>query len=321
MKTIDISKWTRDEWVKNRSEYIGGSDAAGIINKSRYDTPATIAAKKLGIIVVEDNEFMERGRILEKHIIKQFEKENEIRVETPQEMYIHDNGRDGANLDGKIPSEKVIIEVKVIGRHRKKLITNDQVIDEHYYQGQHYLHVTGYDRVIFVYAVYEEIQVHEDETTWFDFKELYLRESPRNEEIIKLMLKEYARFWTIFKSGKPTEQIINSLIVGHEAEKELLPDSLEDAVIELPDDIIENYITLSEQIKQLEENKVNLATKIKAMMEGNKKAVTSTRKVSWVVFDKETVSVKKLAIDHPDLVEKYKYSQHVDSGLRCSNRS
>ena len=69
MKTVCTENMTRDEWIKFRKNYIGGSDAAAIIGLNPFVTPYSLWAEKTGRLPErEDNEAMRQGRDLEQYV-------------------------------------------------------------------------------------------------------------------------------------------------------------------------------------------------------------------------------------------------------------
>ncbi len=59
---------------RDRSTFIGGSDAAGVLGKSRWDTPLSVWAEKTGQYIKPEveSEASELGKELEDYVAKRF---------------------------------------------------------------------------------------------------------------------------------------------------------------------------------------------------------------------------------------------------------
>lgn len=67
---------SRDQWLAERRNGIGGSEVAAVLGVSRYAGPTRIYYEKLGVLPHEDNAAMEWGRRLEPVVIDKFADEH-----------------------------------------------------------------------------------------------------------------------------------------------------------------------------------------------------------------------------------------------------
>ena len=73
LQRVTYKDMTHDEWLAFRRGSIGGSDAGAVIGLSKWETPYSVWADKLGMTAAkEDNEAMRIGRDLEDYVAKRF---------------------------------------------------------------------------------------------------------------------------------------------------------------------------------------------------------------------------------------------------------
>ncbi len=106
---------------KERTNAIGGSDIPVIMGMSPYKTPYKLYLEKTCQIVDEsDNEAMYWGNVLEPVIREEFERRNNVKVET-KETIVHpfyDFMR--GNIDGFIPAWDSVLEIKTSSQFMDK---------------------------------------------------------------------------------------------------------------------------------------------------------------------------------------------------------
>lgn len=151
---------SREEWLRRRTSYIGGSDAAAVIGMNPYKTNVDLYREKIGLSVPEDisdRPYVRYGTEAEEHLRELF------KLDFPQfdVRYVDNNmwTNDSfpwahASLDGwitdKATGRKGILEIKTteILRSQQKEKWKDRIPDNYYLQVLHYLMVTEFDFVI-----------------------------------------------------------------------------------------------------------------------------------------------------------------------------
>ena len=79
---------THDEWLRLRSQGIGGSDAAAVAGASDWASPMSVYLEKIGVApAIEINEAMYWGTQLENAVATEFQLENATRVIGRQILY------------------------------------------------------------------------------------------------------------------------------------------------------------------------------------------------------------------------------------------
>ena len=70
---IPTKNMTQDEWLAQRRNAIGGSDAASIIGLNSFSSPFAVWLDKMGMAEPsEENEAMRLGHDLEEYVAKRF---------------------------------------------------------------------------------------------------------------------------------------------------------------------------------------------------------------------------------------------------------
>lgn len=137
----------REQWLKERRTGIGGSDAAAILGVSRYATPYTVWADKLGLLPEkEDTESMRQGRDLEEYVAQRFYEQTGKKVRRENRtlrnpLYPYSL----AHIDRRIINERAGLECKTCSPYRTDEFGDGQFPIEYYAQCLHYLAVTGWD--------------------------------------------------------------------------------------------------------------------------------------------------------------------------------
>jgi len=287
-------KVASDEWKTRRKRGIGGSDAAAALGLSRWKSPLRLYLEKIGEIEEEpDNEAMYWGRVLEDVVVKAFEERTGKKTRRVNHMLIHpQHSFMLANIDRRIVGEKALLEVKTTAQWNEEEWKGDEMPQEYIIQGQHYLAVTGYDKAYFAVLV--------------GGRKLLIKELPRDEELIEMIIEGEKRFWEHVEKRIPPE-----LDGSPDAEKilnYLYPVAQEGTTIELPptaENLVEEIRLLSQQIKELETLKKEKENKLKEMIGEAEKAYVGNYVITWKNVVSMRFDTKKFKKDHPDLYAQY----------------
>lgn len=166
----DTKDMSHDTWLSLRSEGIGGSEIAAIMNASKYDTPLSLWTKKTGraeaVVVTEQ---MNAGHLFEEVIAKEFSERYGWKVRRLNYIYSHpDYEWTRCNVDFITQNPQTgawgILEIKnpseysrgdwdsnmLLTKEGKLAYTTDEgSIPEHYHlQGQYYAGCAGLSFVV-----------------------------------------------------------------------------------------------------------------------------------------------------------------------------
>lgn len=148
IERINTAGMSREDWLMQRRNSIGGSDAAAIMGLSAYSSPYRVWADKLGRLPEqEDNEAMRQGRDLEDYVARRWAEATGKRVKrinailkNPVYPFAH------ANVDRWVIGENAGLECKTTSALALKKFSGGEYPENYYAQCVHYMAVTGADR-------------------------------------------------------------------------------------------------------------------------------------------------------------------------------
>ena len=197
---------TREDWLEERKNGIGGSDAAAIIGANPYKDNIKLWEEKTGRRKAEDisdKSYVKYGTEMEPILRESFKikhpefeilhEENTI-IKHPVYQFLF------ASLDGilinKETGEKGILEIKTseILRSMQKEKWKDQIPPNYYCQILHYLNVTGFTFV----KLFAELNYEEN----YQVTKTYTIERKDVEEDIKYLEKKEIEFWKYIEEDK-----------------------------------------------------------------------------------------------------------------------
>jgi putative phage-type endonuclease len=294
----EIGYQNKEEWLKLRKGYIGGSDAGAVIGLNPYKSAFTLWAEKTGRIPeFQGNITTQVGSYLEDLVAQMFMAEAGKAVRRKNKMLVNDEYPWAcADVDRMVIGEKAFLECKTTNSPvALKKFKNGEYPEAWYCQMVHYLAVTGLEKAYL--AVLIECR---------DFK---IFELERDEEEIETLMKEEAAFWNLVLSDIPP--VADGLKSTADTLTEIYPQSNAESV-DLCNYIneLKQYMAISAEIKALEATKDELANKVKAFLGEAGKGENEHFKVSWTSSERKTLDSKRLAQEHPeiDLNEYYKIS-------------
>lgn len=261
---------TRDEWLAERRNGIGGSDAGAVVGLNKYRNAFDVYADKLGMTEpVPDNEAMRQGRDLEEYVAQRFCEETGKKVRRRNSMMINTEYPFArANVDRMIVGENAGLECKTANVLSLQRYKNGEYPSEYYCQCVHYMAVTGADRWYLAVLVFGT-----------EFKIFTIE---RDEEEIAALTEAERSFWenNVQKREPPAP-------MGTERNDETLsamyPIGEPDKQIQLVgfDKALSRYAEVKALIKKLETEKKEIEQNIKAEMGDAVRADTDKYKISW----------------------------------------
>jgi putative phage-type endonuclease len=183
----------RARWLAQRKLGIGASDAPAILGLSRFSSPHSIAATKLGLEVEDaESELMRWGRYVESPMLEAFAEETGFEVSP--DGWLYRSAEPGlewllATPDGQVRRDGVVggaeCKLKVFGAREWE---ESGVPDEVVCQAQHTMRVMGWG-FVFVIAL-------------LDGYRLRHREIVRDDAMIARILEEERAFLECLRTGK-----------------------------------------------------------------------------------------------------------------------
>lgn len=293
--------------LEERVKYIGGSEAAGIMGLSRWQTPLSIWAVKTGQIVVEDEDSLPKklGKRLEEVVAELFTEATGKRVNRVNETLFHPQFPYlAANIDRRVVGEDAGLECKTASAWKAREWEGEEIPHEYILQCYHYLAVTGKKRWYLAVLIGNQ-----------DFKWKVIE---RDETIIANLVKREVAFWNDFVL---TETMPTTITKRDADTLDSLFPQAEEKEVELGDDaniLIENLDAYKKDYKNLE-GLIDLhENQLKALLGTAASGRTKLNKVYWVNSKTTRLDAKAIEKDLPDVHAKYYKSKPIRRFNYCA---
>ena len=287
---------SREEWLQCRRVGIGGSDVSIIAGLNKYKSIYELWEEKTGEVSLKEtaSEVAYWGTVLENVVKQEFMKRTGLKVRAKNMILQHEKYPFMiADLDGVVrdnTGELCVFEAKTAIEYKKEA-WEEGIPEEYQLQVQHYLAVTGYKKAYIAALV--------------GGNKFYLKEIERDEEMIELIISMEEKFWNCVVEKKMPEP------VGAERTGEWLDNyykKVEKSKILLPEESkgwIDHYLEVNEELKRLNEEKKELANRLKLLLQNKTEGVVGMYQVRWNPTVTERLNSKKLKAEQPDIYEQY----------------
>ena len=281
----------REEWLKQRMGFIGGSDASAVVGMNPYCSRYALWAEKTGRKEpFEGNITTDVGAYLEEFVADLFAKETGKKVRRDNYSIFNDLYPWGiAHIDRAIIGESAFLECKTTTSVplMKKLRNSEEFPDAYLCQCTHYLAMTGYEKCYLAVLIAN--------------REFKIYELQRDENEIQALMQAEKEFWELVKSDTPPAP--DGTDSSSATISELYPRSDDSVVDLLPvDGLLNEYMSLSAQIKMLTELRDEKANRVKAYMREAGHGESQLYKVSYTSAERRSLDTALLQKENPKLV-------------------
>lgn len=288
MSITKVKTASREEWLKLRSQYIGGSDAAAVMGLNPFSSPYALWAEKTGQIpCFAGNLATEVGTFLEEFVAQKFAAETGKKVRKCNQSFLNSDYPFAiANIDREIVGEDAGLEIKTTSELNMKKFKGGEYPANYYCQCVHYIAMTGKQRW------YLAVLIGNRDFQWFTIE--------RDEAEIAALMGAEADFWELVKNRTPP--VADGSRATTDAIKTIFAESSEDTVdltLKLP--ALLQYIDLGKQIAELETLRDEAANRIKSFMGDAGGGECDGYRVSWKSSTRRTFDSKKFAKENPGL--------------------
>lgn len=288
MSITKVKTASREEWLKLRSQYIGGSDAAAVVGLNPFSSPYALWAEKTGQIpCFAGNLATEVGTFLEEFVAQKFAAETGKKVRKCNQSFLNSDYPFAiANIDREIVGEDAGLEIKTTSELNMKKFKGGEYPANYYCQCVHYIAMTGKQRW------YLAVLIGNRDFQWFTIE--------RDEAEIAALMGAEADFWELVKTRTPP--VADGSRATTDAIKTIFAESSEDTVdltLKLP--ALLQYIDLGKQIAELETLRDEAANRIKSFMGDAGGGECDGYRVSWKSSTRRTFDSKKFAKENPGL--------------------
>lgn len=290
---------------KNRHLYLGGSDIAAVLGKSRYKTPYELWAEKTQKVEPTDLskvEAVELGTDLEEFVARKFSEKTGLRVRKAPKVYQHtDYPFMVAHVDRLVSDTNEILECKTCAATKAKEWENDIPI-EYIYQVQWYLGILGKKSGWIACLIGGQK---------FDYKQIEF-----DNKLFALMVKKAVKFWDMVVNNTPpaVESKDNETIL------DVFP-TCSDLIVENENlnDLIAYRQEISMHIEEMKKEKDEIEAQIKEYIGDNLGVKTSKYEVVWKPQTSKRLDTTMLKQDYPEIFNDYIQESNYRV-LRISNR-
>lgn len=285
-----------EDWLENRRQGIGGSDASVVCGINRYKSPLELWMEKTDQLPQQGaGKAAYWGTQLEALVRLEFSKRTGIEVCLEKQLLqSEEHPFMLANLDGVCQHPEFgpcIFEAKTATAY-KAGEWEDTIPDEYQLQIQHYMAVTGYR------GAYIAVLIGGNTFRW-KFVE-------RDEELISMLVELESDFWGHVQSLTPPPLDGSKASAKFLAER--FPNSVPLSQITLPETAVEllhQYDEACEQLDAITERKQEAENLLKEMMGENEVGTVGERIITWKSVSQERLDSRTLKAEHPALYKKY----------------
>ncbi len=281
----------------DRTHYIGGSDAAGVLGRSRWKTPLSVWAEKTGQITGEDGKNPDAknwGKRHEPTIISWFEEETGKKVVDAQRQYFdRDHPFLGCTVDGLIDGEHAGFEAKTADAWKSKEWEGEEIPEEYILQAYHSMMVTRIPKW-YIAVLIGGNKAHWKKLEWDD-------------RIISDIRAREVYFWDNFVVPK----VMPTLITRDDADTlaQLFPVARQGEIVKLDDEtnvLIENLTAFKQDLKNVESSIELLENNLKAKIKEAEMGETGLYRIQWSNIKVHRFDTKAFEAKFPQLAAEFK---------------
>lgn len=288
-----------------RHLYLGGSDIAAVLGKSRYKTSYELWAEKTQKVEPADLskvEAVELGTDLEDFVAQKFSAKTGLKVRRAPKVYQHpDYPFMVAHVDRLVSETNEILECKTCGAAKAKEWENDIPI-EYIYQVQWYLGILGKKSGWIACLIGGQK---------FDYKQITF-----DPKLFDLMVEKAVKFWDMVVNNIPpaVESSDNETII------DVFPTCTDEIVEnENLNDLIAYRQEICMHIEEMKKEKDEIEAQLKEYIGDNLGVKTSKYEVIWKPQTSKRLDNGKLKQDYPEIFNDYIQESNYRV-LRISNR-
>lgn len=294
----------RSEWLALRNKGIGGSDAAVVAGLNKYKSPFTLYLEKTGRVVSdeiyitdEDGAFLSGseaayfGNANEEKVAAEFTLRSKLKVRRDNRMMAHPKYPWMiANIDRRVVGTNEILECKTASEYLKGEWEGEELPQQYYIQGMHYLAVTGAKAVWFAVLI---------GGNKFVYKRI-----ERDEEVIDHLIAIEKDFWEnhvmtgfapAIDGSDASTDFLSNMFRGEPGSEMELDDAADELIGELEE--------AKESKKKIDELVKTYENRLKQMMGDMETGQASDHIVTWKSTISNRVDSKLLKTEYPDVYE------------------
>lgn len=283
---------TREEWLLDRRQGIGGSDVATILGLNKWKAPYQLWLEKTGQVDLgeADSEPAYWGNVLEEVVAKEFTERTGLKVRRRNQVFEHPlHPFLRANIDRDVVGEKAVLECKTANAYLAKEWEGNDIPLSYLCQVQHYMNVLGYDHA------YIAVLIGGQKFIW--------KQIERDQELIDMITERLVDFWETNVLGGAEPPVDGSIATSDFLQERYAEEGTEEVTLPA------TYDELLEYRRQLKEDESIIKTKVTEVENqiknelGKRNAVvgiTPRFVISWKTVNSNRLNKKLLAKKYPE---------------------
>ena len=302
--SISTANMSREDWLAERRNSIGGSEMGAILGINKYTSPYTVWATKTGLISEpEDNEAMRQGRDLEEYVAQRFSERSGYKVRRENAIIRNDDfPHIHANIDRKIVGLDAGLECKTASALATKAYKDGEFPESYYAQCVTYMAVREFPRYYLAalilgkdFKIYQLTRFPDDECPEWCESSVYVSDGE-----IEALRQIAIEFWENVETCTPPP------VDGKEPTTEALQTIYKDSQ---PGDIelvgrtkaLDTYKNIDAQIKELKAQQELLKQVIMEDLGENEIGHCDGYTVTWKPQTRKTFDVEEFKRVNPEI--------------------
>ena len=276
------------DWLAERRNTIGGSEAAAIVGLDPWNSAYTLWHKKKGYTEETATSLAaEFGKFAEEFVAQMFEKETGKKVRRENAIIRNsDYPFAHANIDRRIVGENAGLECKTTSALNLKRFKNGEYPERYYVQCVHYMMVCGFDRM------YLACLIGNNQFRTFTIE--------RDEDEIKALAEQEREFFELMQGDTPPE--ITAMECDAQTVNTLHPTATGGEIgLYGRDDVFTALVDLAAQKKAVESEIERLTNILKADLGDAERGTTENWSCTWSNATKTSCDTKRLFKEHPEI--------------------
>lgn len=303
MKKIPTADMSREEWLAERRNSLGGSDMGAVLGLNRWASPFSVWSEKTGRLPTkEDTEAMRQGRDLEEYVAARFMEKSGKQVQRMNYLLRSDNAPYlHANIDRRILGERSGLECKTASALNLKAYTGGEFPDSYYVQCVTYLTVTGWERwylAVLVlgkgFMIYQITTVEDDILPEWCESSVYV--SAAEMEALKSGAKHFWEEYVLADREPPAD---GTAATGEALQSIYGSDDGSEVQLFGRESLLREYFCLDSKVKELQRDMEVIKQTIQKDMGAASTAVCIGFFVTWKAQSRTTFDAKAFLKDHP----------------------
>lgn len=311
MQKISTANMSREDWLAERRNSLGGSDMGAVLGLNHYASPFSVWADKTGRTPPqEDNEAMRQGRDLEDYVARRFTEMTGQKVQRENYLLRNDDAPHlHANIDRRVVGQKSGLECKTASALSEKRYAGGDFPESYYAQCVTYLTVTGWERwYLAVLILGREFKIYQMTTLPDDFVPAWCAGSVYiSPEEIQALKTAASDFWAYIERDEQPP-VDGTDATGEALQTIYAEDNGGEVSLMGRESVLAEYISLKAQEASLNQSMEAIKQTIMEDMGEAATASCDGYKISWKSQERRSFDAKAFQKDHPreDLSGYYK---------------